>query len=162
MHYVGGRIDDYHRIVLLYLSILLNLLSIVFLIINALTLWSIGFKQICSLIKTFKRYGVFTEAILAACNLVFVAGYYKNTDDWCAENYQWHFGAICVFLSWMTVLISLQILSSQIRKLFTIITEFIFIIFLPVILLMAFFLPFLMLFTSPPCLWPVSVQAYYA
>ena len=123
------------------------------LILNIVTLLSTGLKQICLLLITFRRYRVLLEVILAVCILPFVAGYY-STRDWCAKSYQWNLGAICTLLSWISVLISLKVVSPNISKLFTIINTFMKIIILPVVLLVAFFLPFIMLFTSP---WPVSV-----
>ena len=150
-YYIGT--NDGHHTFLLISSIVLIIFSVISLIINGLTLWSTGLTQIYLLFKTFKRYRVFFEIILAVCIFVFVTGYY-STRSWCAKNYQWHFGAICTFLSWITVLISLKFISSHTNKLFTIINQFMKLSFLPVVLLIAFFLPFVMLFTSP---WPVSI-----
>ena len=149
--YVGT--NDGHDTFLFCFSSILIVFSIISLILNIVTLWSTGLKQICLLFTTFKRYRVLLEIILAICILPFVAGYY-STRDWCAKSYQWNLGAICIFLSWISVLISLKVFSSNINKLFTIINQFMKIIILPAVLLVAFFLPFLMLFTSP---WPVSV-----
>ena len=156
MHYVG--ISDHHHIFLLCSSISLIVLSTVIIIINIFTILSIGLMQTYLLLKVFKRFRVLSEIVLAVCNLAFIIGYHISANNWCAKDYQWNFGAICIFLSWMTVLTSIQIFSLQISKLFTIITEFMKIILIPVILLIAFFLPFLMLFTSSPYIWPVSAQ----
>lgn len=135
---------------------MLILFSVISLIVSAFTLYSIGPKQIISLTLTFGRYRVMFEALLPACILLFVIEYYI-INNWCAEGYQWNFGAICTCLSWITVIISLRGIPSaavHINKLFRIIQNFVKIIFLPILLLIAFFLPYSMLFTAP---WPVSI-----
>ena len=153
--YIDIDIEDGHHKFLLCSSIMLVIFSLISLvIIIALTLYSIGPKQIISL--TFRRYRIIFETLLAACNLLFVTGYYIN-DNWCGGEYQWNFGAICTCLSWITVIISLKgipSIAANINKLFTIIKQFVKISFLPILLLITFFLPFLMLFTAP---WPVSI-----
>ena len=148
-------IGDSHHQFLLSSSVLLVLFSVITLVISTVTLYSIGLKQVFLLLLTFGRYRVLFEMLLALCILLFVIGYYIK-DDWCAENYQWNFGAICTCLSWMTVIISLKgfpPIASHINKLFTIIYQFLTIIFLPILFIIAFFLPYSMLFAEP---WRVS------
>ena len=114
-------------------------------------------KQILNILK--KRLArLMFEIPLTVCVIVFVIGYYvKDTHNyWCADKYQWNFGAVITCLSWITMLITLKaipILSEHIDKLFVIIKQFATISILPILLIIAFFLPFSMLFTSP---WPVS------
>ena len=153
--YVG--IEDGQRNFLFFSSSLLVLFSLICLAVNVLTLYSIGLKEMISLTFTFERYKVFIETLLAAFVLVFVIGYYINDiDNWCPRDYQWNFGAICTCLSWVTVLISLKgvpLTAGHVNMLFTIIKQFVKISFLPILLLIAFFIPFVMLFAAP---WPVS------
>ena len=153
MHVCTVGTNDGNHTLLFWSSIFLNVFSVISLVHNILTLWATGLKEICVVFKTFKRYRVFFEITLAVCIFPFVIEYY-STRDWCAKSYQWNFGAICTFFSWISVLTSLKVFTLNITKLFTIINQFMKIMILPIILLMAFFLPFLMLFTSP---WPVSI-----
>ena len=154
--YVG--IEDGQRNFLFFSSSSLVLFSLVCLVVNAVTLYSIGFKEMILLTFTFERYRVFIETLLAAFVLLFVIGYYINDiDNWCARDFQWNLGAICTCLSWVTVLISLKgvpLTAGHVNMLFTIIKQFVKISFLPILLLFAFFIPFSMLFVAP---WPVSV-----
>ena len=150
--------DDHHQF-LFSSSVLLVLFSVITLVISTVTLCSIGLNQSFSLLLTFGRYRVLFETLLALCILLFVIGYYIR-DDWCAGNLQWNFGAICTCLSWITVIVSLKgipAIASHINKLFTIINQFLMIIFLPILLLIAFFLPYSMLFTAP---WQVSSYVF--
>ena len=146
----GGR-----RAFLFFSSSIVVLFLTASLIINVLNFSSI--EKIKFYLK-FRKYRVTFETFVAICTLCFVVGYYGDTHDWCAKDYQWNFGAICTCLSWITVLISLKGIPSiarHINKLFIIIKQFVEISLLPVILLIAFFLPFLMLFAAP---WPVSIH----
>ena len=150
-------IADGHHQFLFSSSVLLVLFSVITLIISTVTLYSIGLKQIFLLLLTFGRYRVLFETLLAFCILI---GYYIR-DNWCPGNYQWNFGAICTCLSWITVIVSLKgipPIASHINKLFTIIKQFLKISFLPILLLIAFFLPYSMLFTEP---WRVSIYVFY-
>lgn len=138
--YVG--IEDGQRNFLFVSSSLLVLFSLVCLVVNSMTLYSIGLKEMISLTFTFERYRVIIETLLAAFVLSFVIGYYINdVDNWCARNYQWNLGAICTCLSWVTVLISLKgvpLTAGHVNMLFTIIKQFVKISFLPILLLFAF------------------------
>lgn len=128
-------------------------------LINALNFVS---KERWKFFFKFRKYRVIFETIVAICVLSFITGYYGDTRDWCAKDYQWNFGAICTCLSWVTVLISLKGIPSiarHINKLFIIIKQFVEVSLLPIILLVAFFLPFLMLFTTP---WPVSMHNVFS
>lgn len=147
--YVG--IEDGQRNFLFVSSSLLVLFSLVCLVVNSMTLYSIGLKEMISLTFTFERYRVIIETLLAAFVLSFVIGYYINdVDNWCARNYQWNLGAICTCLSWVTVLISLKgvpLTAGHVNMLFTIIKQFVKISFLPILLLFAF------LYHFQCCLW---------
>ena len=68
----------------------------------------------------------------------------------CLEGYAWQFGALAVFLAWIELLLLLKNLiltAIPIIMLQNIIETFLKIIYLPVILIIAFAIPFYMLFS---------------
>ena len=153
---IFNDVTDSRRNFLLAFGILLIIVSVIHLLVALITIGSIGVKKTFILSWRFARFRVLIEGSLGLLIPSFVTQYLV-TKDWCAEEYQWNFGAICTFLSWLTVLTSLTgfpYFASPINKLFTIIKGFLKIIFLPILLVFAFLVPFLMLFTAP---WQVSI-----
>ena len=68
----------------------------------------------------------------------------------CLESYAWQFGVLAVFLAWIDLVLHLKKLpltAIPINMLQNIITTFLKIIYLPVILIIAFAIPFYMLFS---------------
>ena len=159
--YLG--ISSAHRNFLFISSILLVIFSLASLVVDVSSLiFRFRCKEILDILR--KRIDrLMLEIPLTVCVIVFVIGYYlKDTRNWCAHNYQWNFGAIITCLSWITMLITLRaipVLSEHIDKLFLIIKQFMTICILPILLIIAFFLPFSMLFTPP---WPVSIFYVFA
>ena len=136
----GGR-----RGFLIFSSILLILLSLLSLVVNVYTLY-------VARLTIFKhtRFRVIFEVILPILILLFVIGF--GNDEWCAQRWQWNVGAFCTCLSWLSVLVTLKgfrLTAAPINMLFAIIKNFMEIIYVPLLLIAAFALPFYMLFTRP-------------
>ena len=136
----GGR-----RGFLIFSSILLILLSLLSLVVNVYTLY-------VARLTIFKhtRFRVIFEVVLPILILLFVIGF--GNDEWCAQRWQWNVGAFCTCLSWLSVLVTLKgfrLTAAPINMLFAIIKNFMEIIYVPLLLIAAFALPFYMLFTRP-------------
>ncbi|XP_065883624.1 transient receptor potential cation channel subfamily A member 1-like isoform X2 [Dysidea avara] len=138
-------ISDGRRAFLIFSSITLILSSLLSLAISAYTLYiaKLGiFHQ--------QRFRVLFEIILAILILLFVIGY--GNDEWCSQDWQWNVGAFCTCLSWLTLLVTLKGFrhtAPPINMLFAIIKNFLWIIYVPILLIAAFVLPFYMLFHIP-------------
>ena len=68
----------------------------------------------------------------------------------CLEDYAWEFGALAVFLAWIDLVLHLKkfpLTAIPINMLQNIVVTFLKIIYLPVILIIAFAIPFYMLFS---------------
>ena len=145
-------ISDGRRGFLITASVLLILLSLLSLVISAYTLYiaKLGiFHQ--------RRFRVLFEIILAILILLFVIGY--GNDEWCSQDWQWNVGAFCTCLSWLTLLVTLKGFrhtAPPINMLFAIIKNFLWIIYVPILLIVAFVLAFYMLFTIPVRLYLCS------
>ena len=91
--------------------------------------------------ETVVRVGVFLLTI------IFVSGFAH--DCWCTPPWQWQIGALAVFLTYFNAVLLLKglpFLGVYISMLLKIITTFIFLIYLPILLVLAFAFPFYMLF----------------
>lgn len=136
----GGR-----RAFLIFSSIILILFALLSMVVGAYTLYVAKltiFRQ--------TRFRVLFEAILPFLIFMFVIGY--GNDEWCAQRWQWNVGAFCTCLSWLTLLVTLKgfrLTAAPINMLFAIIKNFLYIIYVPILLIAAFALPFYMLFTVP-------------
>ena len=123
------------------------------LILSALlALFISGFTLYAANLTVFSqtRFRVLFEAILPFLIFLFVIGY--GNEDWCAQNWQWNVGAFCTCLSWFSLLVTLKgfrLTASPINMLFAIIKRFLLIIYVPILLIAAFALPFYMLFNEP-------------
>ena len=87
------------------------------------------------------RVGVFLLTI------IFVSGF--GHDCWCTPPWQWQIGALAVFLAYFNAVLLLKglpFLGVYISMLLKIIATFIFLIYLPILLILAFAFPFYMLF----------------
>ena len=140
------------------LAVLLILLSIVFLLLLVL---EVGFRlkslklqtsrfDICfgfklRMLQTwceiFVRTGVFFLTI------IYVFGFWN--DCWCAPPWQWQIGALAVFLAYISIILLLKgmpVVGVPITMLLNIVITFLKLIYLPVLLIFAFAIPFYMLF----------------
>jgi len=138
-------ISDGRRGFLVTASVLLILLSLLSLMISAYTVYIAKLGIIRQ-----RRFRILFEIILAVLILFFVIGY--GNKEWCAQDWQWNIGAFCTCLSWLTLLVTLKGFrrtAPPINMLFAIIKNFLWIIYVPVLLIAAFVLAFYMLFTIP-------------
>ena len=133
------------RTFLVFSSIILMILSLISLGISGYTIYiaKLGiFNQ--------RRFRVLFEAIMPFLIFMFVIGY--GNEEWCSQGWQWNVGAFCTCLSWLTLLTTLKgfrLTAAPINMLFAIIKNFLLIIYVPILLIVAFALPFYMLFTVP-------------
>ena len=80
-------------------------------------------------------------------SIIFVSGF--GNECWCAPSWQWQFGALALFLAWFNLVILLKDMpftGIPINMLFNICLTFVSLVFLPVLLIISFALPFYMLF----------------
>ena len=80
-------------------------------------------------------------------SMIFVSGF--GNECWCAPSWQWQFGALALFLAWFNLVILLKDMpftGIPINMLFNICLTFVGLVFLPVLLIISFALPFYMLF----------------
>jgi hypothetical protein len=87
------------------------------------------------------RVGVFLLTV------IFVSGF--GHDCWCTPPWQWQIGALAVFLTYFNAVLLLKglpFLGLYISMLLKIIATFLFLIYLPILLILAFAFPFYMLF----------------
>ena len=95
-------------------------------------------------------YFFFEASIRVAVSLLtimFVFGFWN--DCWCAPPWQWQIGALTLFLAYINILLTLKrmpILGVPITMLLNIVITFIKLIYLPVLLILAFAIPFYMVF----------------
>lgn len=79
--------------------------------------------------------------------VIFVAGF--GNECWCAPSWQWQIGALSLFLAWFNLVILLKDMpftGIPINMLFNICLTFVGLVFLPVLLIISFALPFYMVF----------------
>ena len=100
----------------------------------------------------------YLEILLLISTFVFAtAG--QAEECFCLEDYAWGFGALAVFLAWIDLVIQLKkfpLTAIPINMLHTILLTFLRLIYLPIILIIAFAVPFYMLLSR------VSNYCYYA
>ena len=79
--------------------------------------------------------------------IIFVCGFWN--DCWCAPPWQWQIGALTLFMAYINILLTLKrmpILGVPITMLLNIVVTFVKLIYLPVLLILAFAIPFYMVF----------------
>ena len=95
----------------------------------------------------FKSFENYIQIALFLFTIIFVSGF--SNGCWCAPPWQWQIGALAVFLAWFNTIILLSDLpwvGIPINMLFNIIFSFLKLIFLPILLIVAFAIPFYMVF----------------
>ena len=98
--------------------------------------------------KYFTRTYNIYQVILFSLTITFVAPGFAN-NCWCAHNWQWQIGALVLCLGWFNLIIRLKefpYTAIPINMFINICVTFLKVLFLPVLLLVAFALPFYMLF----------------
>ena len=95
----------------------------------------------------------FFEAFIAVgvflLTIIFVFGFWN--DCWCAPPWQWQIGAFALFMAYINLLLILKRmpkLGVPITMLFNIVVTFMKLIYLPVLLVLAFAIPFYMVFVK--------------
>ena len=99
----------------------------------------------CKYLQNLENYFQITLDVLI---IVFVVPGFGH-DCWCAHNWQWQIGALAVFLGWFNLIILLKDIpwtAIPINMFISICITFLKLIYLPLLLLLAFALPFYMIF----------------
>ena len=98
--------------------------------------------------KYFKEFVNYFQVMLFILTISFVAPGFAN-NCWCAQNWQWQFGALALSLGWFNLMFLLKDIpwtAIPIIMFINICTTFLKVMFLPFLLLMAFALPFYMVY----------------
>ena len=91
------------------------------------------------------------QLALYILTLIFIVSLLMGNDNWCSTPWQWQIGALAVFLSWFNFIFILKYLSytaGQINMFLSICVAFLRLIFLPILLILAFGIPFYMVFVK--------------
>ena len=96
-----------------------------------------------------KEIDNYLEILLIACTAIFaIAGHAE--DCFCVNSFSWQLGAMALFLGWIDLIVYLKKLpltGIRINMLQTVMITFLKLVYLPAILIIAFALPFYMLFS---------------
>lgn len=98
--------------------------------------------------KYFKEFENYFQVALFFLTIIFVVPGFTN-DCWCAHNWQWQIGALALCLGWFNLIILLKDIpwtAIPINMFINICITFLKVLFLPLLLLLAFALPFYMIF----------------
>jgi len=97
--------------------------------------------------KYFRDWDEFFQLASYALTIIFISSY--GNECWCATTWQWQLGAVTVFLSWLNFILVLRYMphtAVPINMFLSICVTFLRLIFLPVVLVLAFGIPFYMIF----------------
>ena len=89
--------------------------------------------------------------------IIFVSGF--GNDCWCAPSWQWQIGAFSVFLGWFNFILILKDMpctAIPINMFISICITFLKLIFLPILLVLSFGIPFYMVFVRTASSYEVS------
>ena len=107
------------------------------------------FEFIQRKLQYFKEIDNYLEILLIVCTAIFaIAGH--AADCFCVSSFSWQVGAMALFLGWIDLIVYLKKLpltGIRINMLQTVVLTFLKLVYLPAILLIAFALPFYMLFS---------------
>ena len=124
------------------LAVLLILLSIGFMVFEICLLFIMVSQQ---------KYSVIYEAVIRSSlfplTIIFVFGFWN--DCWCAPAWQWQIGALAVFLAYVNLILHLRglpVVGVYINLLISIVFKFIQLLYLTILLILAFAIPFYMVF----------------
>lgn len=98
-----------------------------------------------------KEFDTCLEILLITSTIVFVAGV-QGEECFCAPGYIWQFGSLALFLGWIDLVLFLKklpITGIHIIMLQGVLITFLKLVYLPIILIIAFAFPFYMLFSKP-------------
>ena len=97
-----------------------------------------------------KEFDTCLEILLITSTIVFVAGV-QGEECFCAPGYIWQFGSLALFLGWIDLVLFLKklpITGIHIIMLQGVLITFLKLVYLPIILIIAFAFPFNMLFSK--------------
>ena len=100
------------------------------------------------------------RVVMFFLTIIFVFGFVN--DCWCAPPWQWQIGALAIFMAYVNLLFLLKglpWLGVYINMLFHVIVTFLTLIYLPIILIIAFAIPFYMLLVRDSDAVLVSVHS---
>ena len=89
----------------------------------------------------------YVQVLTFLLSIIYVSGF--GNECWCAPSWQWQMGALALFLAWFNLVILLKDMpfaGIPINILFNICLTFVGLVFLPILLIISFALPFYMLF----------------
>lgn len=129
------------------LAVIIILLSIIYFVLDIL--FEIMTWQLIARMRD--RYVAVVEVIFRSVTfsliIIFVFGFWN--DCWCAPPWQWQIGAFAIFLAYINLLLlfkGIPLLGVPINMLFHIVITFLKLIYLPILLIFSFAIPFYMLF----------------
>lgn len=97
----------------------------------------------------FQEIDNYLEILLIVCTAIFAIAAH-SADCFCVDSLPWQFGAAALFLGWIDLIMYLKKLpltGIRINMLQTVVITFLKLVYLPAILIIAFALPFYMLFS---------------
>ena len=125
------------------LAVLLILMSIAFLV------YEIGFQIAMSEMRNSLAdyFDIVFRFIMFFLTIIFVFGFVN--DCWCTPPWQWQIGALAVFMAFFNLILMLKgmpVLGVPINMLLIIIITFLRLLYLPLLLILSFSIPFYMVF----------------
>ena len=149
--------DKMDKVSFTALAVTIILLSFLFLAVdNLIELWvchmTQGKPKFLEILESLFLTGAILRPILRSgmliLTIIFVLFGFWN-DCWCAPPWQWQIGALTLFMAFINILLTLKrmpILGVPITMLLNIVVTFVKLIYLPVLLILAFAIPFYMVF----------------
>ena len=134
--------DGVQRTSFMAMAVILILLSIAFLVFEVWVRYMMRKRQ-----KYFVDFEVVFRAGVFLLTIIFVFGFWNEC--WCAPPWQWQIGALAIFMAYMNVLLLLKgmpVLGVPINMLLNIVITFLKLIYLPILLIFSFAIPFYMVF----------------
>ena len=120
-------------------------LSFVGLVVEAVQLWIRGLRY-------FHYSDNYFQLALYISTVNFIYGF--DNECWCSTPWQWQIGAFAVFFSWLNFIFVLKYMpytAVPINMFLSICVAFLRMIFLPIVLILAFGIPFYMVFVKVSC-----------
>ena len=109
-------------------------------------------------LRYFKDPDSYFQLALYILTLIFIVSLVKSNDNWCSAPGQWQIGAFAVFFSWVNFIFILRYIyytAGPINMFLSICVAFLKLIFLPLLLILAFGIPSYMVFVKVSC-WAVQ------
>ena len=103
-------------------------------------------------------FDIVFRIVMFLLTIVFVFGFFN--DCWCAPPWQWQIGALSVFMAFFNLILMLKampVLGVPINMLLNIIVTFLKLLYLPLLLILSFSIPFYMVFVRDGAAVLVSI-----